>query len=134
MDDEAVLVVVINRQRDWLAVQQQHWYRIPVARAPRLWQAGHLAFFFSRAFGKYNGAVHYYARQHGHELVRRRDLLPGEANHPRADDLYYRCALGPLQAKTPPIVNTAGYRLSFINTTWARFATAHDISDLMARL
>jgi len=74
--------------------------------------------------------VPYYARCLGHELVTRRDLLPGEPDHPRADERYYKLQLGPLQRREPPIVSQRWRRLAFIHTTWDRFQAAQEINDL----
>lgn len=130
--EDRVLVAVINRRRD-LAAARQGWYRIPTAR--HTWrEVEYLAFFLSRAFGPDNGAVRWVAPVRGWELARRRDLLPAEADHPRADAIYFRIALGPLTGVDPPIVNGgAGGRartITFIYTTGAAFTAAHTIRDL----
>lgn len=128
--EDRVLVGVINRKVDLDHARFDHWYRIPHGRAAKGIHAEYLAFYLSRAFGDQNGAVHYYARRTGHELVRRRDLLPGEANHPRADSLYYKIQLGELRQKIPPIQNPSRRPVAFIYTTWDRFVAAQQISDL----
>src|SRR5579859_2298270 len=117
--EDRVLVGVINRKRDFDYALNQHWYRIPQARAPRSIDAEYVAFYFSRSFKERNGGIHFYARRTGHELVRRRDLLPNEKQ--RANDLYYKLQLEPLQAKTPPILNPTARPIAFIYTTWDRF-------------
>ncbi|MGC9334127.1 MAG: hypothetical protein ACP5JJ_08270, partial [Anaerolineae bacterium] len=68
----------------------------------------------------------------GHELVTRRTLLPDEAGHPRASELYYKLQLGPLQQREPPIVSRRWRRITFIHTTWDRFQAAQEINDLFA--
>lgn len=128
--EDRVLVGVINRKVDFAAARDEGWYRIPVNRAPDYIDCEYVAFYFSRAFTSLNGGIHYYARTLGHELVRRRDLLPQETRHPRADDLYYRFALGPLQEKKPPILNPTVRPISFIFSTWDRFVAASKIADL----
>jgi len=131
--EDRVLVAVINRKTDFRAARDDHWYRIPVARLSRGVQAEYLGFFLSGAFKEQNGAVHYYAQVNGLELVKRRWLLPGEADHPRADEVYYRIALGDLIAKQPPIVNTTRRTIAFIFTTWDRFIHARSIPDLYSK-
>ncbi|MHB9033531.1 MAG: hypothetical protein ACYC6L_10830 [Anaerolineae bacterium] len=42
---EQVLVVIVPSQRDWDLVLNEHWYRIPVSRAPRRVAADYLAFY-----------------------------------------------------------------------------------------
>lgn len=128
--EDRVLVGVINRKVDLDHARHDHWYRIPHGRAAKGIHAEYLAFYLSRAFGDQNGAVHYYARRTGHELVRRRDLLPGEAGHRRADALYYKIQLGELRQKVPPIQNPTRRPVAFIYTTWDRFVAARQISDL----
>jgi len=131
--EDRVLVGVINRQRDFSAVRDQHWYRIPRERAPRSIDAEYIAFYFSRAFKEQNGGIHYFARRLGHELVRRRDLIPEESGHARADSLYYKMQLGDLQQRPEPILNPTRRPISFIFTTWDRFQAARTIADLYSK-
>lgn len=128
--EDRVLVGVVNRKRDLRAALEDHWYRVPVDRFQRPFDFEVMGLFLARAFGERNGGVHYYARVLGVELARRRDLLPDESDHPRADRLYLKIALGQLAEKTPPIMNRRGRRLSFILTTWDRFQAADSITDL----
>ena len=41
-------------------------------------------------------SIRWYAQVRGHELVTRRDLLPDEPDHPRAEQRYYKLQLGKL--------------------------------------
>ncbi len=127
---DRVLVCVINRKRDFEQLRDGRWYRIPQSEMSTGVHAEFLAFFFSRAFGDLNGAVHCYARIAGIELAYREWLLPGETDHPRADNVYYRIALGPLHRKHPPVANPEKRHIAFIRTTWERFAPARTVSDL----
>src|SRR5258708_3817355 len=129
--ENRVLVGIINRKRDLVYAQQSHWYRIPRERAPRFIETEYYAFFLSSAFGAKNGGIHYYARRTGHELVRRRDLLPNEKQ--RADELYYKVSLEPLIEKIPPILNPTARPISFIFTTYDRFMGAKTIADLYSK-
>ncbi len=131
--EDRVLVGVINRKRDFDFVLREHWYRIPQDRAPRSIDAEYIAFYFSRAFKAQNGGIHYFARRTGHELVRRRDLLPAESKHARADKLYYKLQLGEIQSKAPPILNPTARPISFIFTTWDRFVQARTVADLYSK-
>lgn len=128
--EDRVLVGVINRRRDLIYARDEHWYRIPFARMKRGIDAEYIAFFLSRAFKEHNGSICYYAERRGVELAYRRDLIPSEPDHPRANDVYYRVALGPLQEKLPPARNTNRHVISFIHTTWDRFCSARSISEL----
>jgi hypothetical protein len=128
--EDRVLVGVINRKRDLDKALHEHWYRIPQPGAPQGIHAEYIAFFLSRAFKELNGGIHYYARRTGIELVRRRDLLPDEANHSRADDLYHKLQFGEMRRKDPPVLNPTKRPIVFIYTTWDRFEQARVIADL----
>ncbi|MEA3377226.1 MAG: hypothetical protein U9R72_13635 [Chloroflexota bacterium] len=130
---DPVLVGVMNSRRDFALARDEGWYRIPEERAPEsATEAVVLAFYFTKAFGDEKWAVHYYAPVEGHELVRRRDLLPGEADHPRADDPYYKLQLGPVMKLDEPIPSLRWRRVTFIESTWDRFSAAEEINDLYA--
>jgi hypothetical protein len=128
--EDRVLVGVINRKRDLQYAQEDHWYRVPQERMPRGVHSEYLAFYLSRAFKEKNGGIVYYAEQKGLELAYRRDLLPKEVTHPRANYVYYRVGLGELIEKTPPVVNPTKRPITFIYSTWDRFVRAREIRDL----
>ncbi|MFC1960881.1 hypothetical protein ACFLYO_09225 [Chloroflexota bacterium] len=128
--EDRVLVGVINRKKDLDQARFSHWYRIPRGRAAKGIHAEYMAFYLSRAFGQENGGIRYYARRTGHELARRRDLLPNEADHKRANNLYYKIQMGELREKIPPILNPTRRPVVFIHTTWDRFIAAQQIGDL----
>ncbi|UCG12738.1 MAG: hypothetical protein JSU72_20060 [Deltaproteobacteria bacterium] len=60
----------------------------------------------------------------------RRDLIPPEADHPRARAWYYALQLGSLEYKLPPIVSHRWRRVTFIATSGDRFMNAVEINDL----
>jgi hypothetical protein len=129
--EDRVLVGVIKRKRDLVYARDEHWYRIPQGRMPRGINAEYIALFLSGAvFKERRGGIHYFAESKGLELVYRRDLLPKEANHPRADDIYYKVQLGELIEKKPPVLNPTNRAVTFVYTTWDRFVHAQQISDL----
>jgi hypothetical protein len=129
--DDVVLVALINNARDFDIVQREHWYRIPARHAPKFFNgAQYLAFYFSRAFGEDKWAISRYAPVRGHELARRRDLLPEEPDHPRAEELYYKLQLGAIEKREPPIVSKRGRRILFLWTTWEKFSNARELNDL----
>jgi len=128
--DDRVLVGVINRRRDFEALRDKFWYRVPLLSAPLCIDADYLAFYLGGKFSPYGGMIAFYARRTGFELVQRRELLPMEANHPRADHLYFKLQFRVLHAKTPPILNPTKRPISFIYTTWERFSRATVIADL----
>ena len=128
--EDRVLVAVMNRPQDFELARSEGWYRLPERKATAGAFFEYLAFYFTAAFAEDKWAIHYYARRLGHELVTRRELLPGEPDHPRADEPYYKLQLGPLQMREPPIVSLRWRRISFIHTTWDRFEVAEEINDL----
>jgi len=129
--EDRVLVGVINRKRDLKILQEQHWYRIPQKRQLRGVDAEYIAFFLSgKVFKEQSGGIHYYARVRGVELLYRRDLLPKQADHARADDIYYKVMVEPIHPKDPPVQNTSKRTIAFIRTTWDRFSRAKNVTDL----
>ncbi len=131
--EDRVLVGVIRRKRDLEKARSEHWYRVPQGRAPKGVHAEYVAFYLSRAFGEENGGIRYYARRTGVELARRRDLLPEEAKHPRANHWYHKLQLGELRRKDPPILNPTRRPVAFIYTTWDRFVQARVLADLYSK-
>ena len=132
--EDRVIVGVINRKRDFVHARDDHWYRIPQKQMPNGINTNYLAFFLSgTVFKEQSGGVHYFAKVTGTELVRRRELLPKEAKHKRANEIYYRVSLEPLKVKIPPILNPTKRSIAFIYTTWDRFIHASTISDLYTK-
>jgi hypothetical protein len=130
---DRVLVGIMTSRRDFAIARDDGWYRIPKRRAPEsTTETVVLAFYFTKAFGDEKWAIHYYASVEGHELVRRRDLLPHQPDHPRADDPYYKIQLGPLMKRDEPIPSLRWRRITFIESTWDRFVAADEINDLYA--
>lgn len=125
-----VLVAVMNNLRDFEIARDQGWYRIPVARAPRRLGADYLAFYQTKAFGEEAWAVNYYAPVLRVRLAHRRDLLPAETDHPRADDAYYKIEIGSLQRLPRPIPSLRLRRITFICTTLQKLLSAEEINDL----
>jgi hypothetical protein len=131
--EDRVLVGVINRRRDLATARDQHWYRIPQTRLPRGIHAEYIAFFLSSVFKEQNGGIHYFAQRKGLELLYRKDLLPDEPDHPRANDAYYKVGLEALRPKMPPVLNPTRRSISFVYTTWDRFVKATTIADLYSK-
>lgn len=128
--DAPVLVAVMNNLRDFEIARDEGWYRIPVKRAPRRLGADYLAFYQTKVFGAEGWAVNYYAPVLRVRLARRRDLLPAEADHPRADDTYYKIEIGPLRRLSRPIPSLRLRRITFIHTNLQRLLSAEEINDL----
>lgn len=129
--DDRVLVAYVPRPTDFTLIKTESWYRIPYKYAPKGLYSEYIAFYFGRRFGDQKWAIHYFAENRGHELVRRIDLIPSEPNHKRAQDVYYRVQLGPLQQLERPVISLQWRRILFIHTTGDRFTTASEINDLL---
>lgn len=130
--DDIVLVALMNQPRDLELVRAEHWYRIPAKHAPaHITQARYVAFYLTKNFGDAKWSIREYAPIRGHELVRRRELFPGDIDHPRADEAYYKLQLGSPIRLPRPIVSQSGRRLLFIWTTGRKFSRAVEINDLL---
>ena len=128
---DRVLVAVMNNRRDFQIAREQGWYRIPVRRAPRRVGADYLAFYFTAAFPEgQRHQINAYAPIRAYRMVTRAELLPGEADHPRAGDLYFKLEIGPLIALPTPIPSRKLRRVTFIPTTLDRLLSASEINDL----
>ena len=128
--DDLVLVTLINNPADLEIARVLGWYRIPLQTAPKTVRVDWLGFFLSAAFEDEKWSLRYIAPVLGHEMVRRRELLRGEIDHPRYDEPYFKLILGPLQTLTNPIVSQRWRRFSFLYATGARLLEAHDLTDL----
>src|SRR5262245_28679681 len=99
--DDRVLVGAVKRKRDLAYARDDHWYRIPQAQMPRGVNTEYIALFLSRStFKDRDSGIHYFARRTGLELVYRHQLLPREADHPHANNVYYKVQLDTLHEKT----------------------------------
>ena len=130
-----VLVAVVNNADDLQRAASDGWYRIPQRRAPRRVGADYIAFYQT---GIFKGApeaqtITYFAPTRRYRLLTRAELLPNEADHPRAEDYYYRIDLGPLQRLDTPVPAVSMKRITFIHTTLHKLLTASDVRDLFYR-
>lgn len=126
-----VLVAVMNDPRALEIARTEGWYRIPVRRAPPRVGADYIAFYQTAAFGpEERWKINYYAPIRRYRLVRRRDLLPKETDHPRADDEYHKIEIGPLESLPQPIPSRRLRRITFIPTTLKQLLNAEEINDL----
>jgi hypothetical protein len=131
--DAAVLVCLLNNTADLARARDEGWYRIPLARAPRLIAADYLAFYLSAAFGPERWTVRYIARVLRVTIARRHELIPAEPAHPRAQERYYRFVLGQLQPLPAALPSSRLRRITFIPTTLAQLEQAADVVDLWRR-
>jgi hypothetical protein len=130
-----VLVAVVNNMDDFHRAASAGWYRIPQRTAPRRLGADYLAFYQTGVFKEQDQAqsITYYAPTRRYRLLTRRELLPEEADHPRANDYYFRVEIGPLQRLERPIPSAKFHRVTFIHTTLDRLLTAQDVNELFLK-
>jgi hypothetical protein len=128
--DDLVLVALINNPADLEIARVLGWYRIPLQTAPKTVRVNWLGFFLSAAFDEDKWSLRYIAPVLGHEMVRRRELLRGEVDHPRHDEPYYKLILGPLQTLSNPVPSRRWRRFSFLYTNGERLLAARDLTDL----
>ena len=126
------LVVVMNNAEDLRRVASEGWYRIPQRRAPRRVGADYLAFYQTGAFKGQPEAqsVTYFAATRRYHLLTRREMIPDEADHKRADDYYFRIDVGPLQRLARPVPAAKMRRVTFIHTTMQLLLEAEDVREL----
>ncbi|MBI3914542.1 MAG: hypothetical protein HY327_10225 [Chloroflexi bacterium] len=130
--DDAILVVLMNNPRDLEIARREHWYRIPVKHAPeQISRARYVAFFLTSAFRADKWTIREYAPVQGNELARRSDLLPEEAEHPRAGNAYYKLQLGQVIALPRPIASRIKRRFVWFWTTGEKFSRAVEFNDLL---
>lgn len=127
---QTALVVIVNNRDDWRRIQHEGWYRIPQRRAPLPLAAEVLAFYFTSAFDDDACSIACFAPALGYRLVRRRDLLPEQAMHPRAAEWYYRVELGAVRRLARPVRSRRLRRVVFIPTTMETLLVAADVADL----
>jgi len=130
-----VLVAIVNNMDDLRRVASEGWYRIPQRSAPRRIGADYLAFYQTGAFKGQDEAqtIAYYAPTRRYRLLTRRELLPDETDHPRANDYYFRIDVGPLQRLERPIPAAKFHRVTFIHTTLDALLTAQDVNELFLK-
>ena len=133
LEDTPVLVAVVTQARDLARAQAEGWYRLPLAHAPPRLGCEVLALYQTGAWGAEGRCVRWWGWVQGMRVRRRRELLPDEADHPRADDLYLCFDLGPLRALGRPVPARRLRRVVFIPTTWGRLVQADDVAQLWPR-
>lgn len=130
-----VLVAVVNNADDLRRAASEGWYRIPQRRAPQRIGADYLAFYQTGAFkgAPEAHAISFYAATRRYRLLTRRELLPQEPDHPRAEEYYYRIELGPFQRLEPVLPSATLRRITFIHTTLERLLHAQDVRELFVQ-
>jgi very-short-patch-repair endonuclease len=130
-DDAPAMVVVVNHPADLSRAIQKGWYRIPLDRAPNRIAAEYLAFYQTGAFApEERFVVRWMAAVRGYFLVTRRELIPEEPEHKRADEQYFKVLLDEVVLLPRPIPSRRLRRITFIPTTLSRLCQAEEINDL----
>src|SRR5512142_61291 len=128
---DLVLVCLLPTPRDLEIARLLGWYRIPLRTAPKVVAVDYLAFYQPSSFGEDGGRIQFAAPVRGHELTTRAELLKDEADHPHAQDEYYKIQLGGLERLSRPIVADKWKRLTFLYTTGEYLQRAEKLNDLV---
>jgi len=126
-----ILVAVMNNLRDFEIARVLGWYRIPLRSAPKVVAVDYLAFYQTGVFGEDKWRIQYIAEVRGHELTTRAELLRDEADHPHANQEYFKIQLGPLEHLRQPILAEDWRRITFFYTLGEYLLKAETVSDLM---
>jgi hypothetical protein len=130
---DLILVCLMPTPRDMEIARLLGWYRIPLRTAPKVVSVDTLAFYQPGSFAERGGRIEYVARVRGHELATRAELLKDEADHPRANEEYFKVQIGPLERLSRPIVAEKWRRLTFLYTTGEYLLKAQTINDLVVQ-
>jgi hypothetical protein len=91
----------------------------------------YLAFYQPASFAERGGRIEFVAPVRGHELATRAELLKDEADHPRANEEYFKLQIGPMERLSRPIVAEKWRRLTFLYTTGEYLLKAESLNDLV---
>lgn len=128
---DLVLVCLMPAPRDMEIARLLGWYRIPLRTAPKVVAVDYLAFYQPGSFAERGGRIEVVAPVRGHELATRAELLKDEADHPRANEEYFKVQIGPLERLGKPIVADKWRRLTFLYTTGEYLLKAQTINELV---
>lgn len=128
---DLILVAYMPNPRDMEIARLLGWYRVPLRTAPKVIAVDYLAFYQPTSFGKHKWRIEYFAQVYGHELVTRAELLREEADHPKAQEEYFKIQLGPLVHLPRPILAEKWKRITFFYTTGEYLLQAGLINDLV---
>jgi hypothetical protein len=128
---DLVLVCLLPTPRDLEIARLLGWYRIPLRSAPKVVAVDYLAFYQPSAFGERGGQIEYLAPVQGHELTTRGELLKDEADHPHANEEYYKIQIGGLEKLSEPVKSEKWKRITFLYTTGEYLLKAKTLNDLV---
>jgi hypothetical protein len=128
-----VLVCVLPAPRDMEIARVLGWYRIPLRTAPKVVAVDYLAFYQPGSFGAQAGRIQFIAPVRGHELTTRGELLRDEADHPRANEEYFKIQIGGLERLKTPIKAEKWKRITFLYTTGEYLLKSKTLNDLVVQ-
>lgn len=132
--ESLVLIAITPTPRDLEIARLLGWYRIPLRHAPKVLAVDYLAFYQTGSFGAdHRWRIEYFAPVRGHELTTRKELFRDEPDHPRANEEYYRLALGELQPLARPILAKNWKRITFLYSTGELLLAGQTLNDLVVR-
>ena len=122
-----VLVAIMNQPADFLILQQQGWYRIPVSTKMlpeiiRNRSVRYLAIYQTKKFKQGGCTIEWYGEVANITIAPRAALFPHESQrHPKANRMYYKIQVVNLRRLPRPIVSHRPRRILFIPTTEEKF-------------
>jgi len=130
---DLILVCLMPTPRDMEIARLLGWYRIPFRTAPKVVAVDYLAFYQPGSFAERSGRIEFVAPVRGHELATRAELLKDEADHPRANEEYFKLQIGALERLSRPVVAEKWRRLTFLYTTGEYLLKAQTLNDLVVQ-
>ncbi|MEA2081196.1 MAG: DUF559 domain-containing protein [Elusimicrobiota bacterium] len=124
-----VLIGVLKTKRDRDILLVKKWYRIPLDRAPRR-KPKFLAFYQSASFKDSGERIELYGRIKYWRLRKRKDILPGEKKHSRANKLYLQFFFSRVSRLRKPVLNRGRVRISFGFTSLEKLRQCRNIRGL----
>ena len=128
-----ILVAFLPAPRDLEIARLLGWYRIPLRTAPKVVAVDYLAFYQPASFGERGGRIEFVSEVRGHELATRAELLRDEADHPRANEEYYKVQIGAMEKLTSPILADKWKRITFLYTTGEYLLNAKSVNELVVQ-
>ena len=92
---------------------------------------GLFGFLLTLSLCRARGQIEFIAPVRGHELTTRGELLKDEADHPRANEEYYKIQIGGLEKLKEPVKSEKWKRLTFLYTTGEYLLNAKSLNDLV---
>jgi len=119
-----VLVALVRQPSDWHLIQNGGYYRIPVRSAPSMVKDGgieYLAFYFPKSFGEHAHKIEWYGKVNHLRILSRKEAVPNERNHPKAEAQYYIIGIEKCIRLEEPFESIRPRRLLFVPTTQQKF-------------